>query len=131
MDSAEASCDLPAARLYFRLRHVGSRDFAGGKAVACLAQRNFEHIHVAALELKDGGIAQRIHVGGGAIEQNGLIGRAQSFARGEDLPFRLPRAVSGLKSIVEGLCRRQAEGGSRTSALWSGRTAQRRSPSES
>ena len=94
----------------FRLRDVGARDLAGGEAVARLPQRHLEHVHVAALKLEDGGGLQKIHVGGGRVEQRALLGRAQHFASGGDLAFRLTRAVCGLETVEKRLGRGQAEG---------------------
>src|SRR3954452_1160896 len=94
----------------FRLRDVSARNLAGGKAVARLPQRHLEHIHVAALELKNRGGLQQIHVSSGGVEQRALLGRAQQFTGGGDLAFRLPRAVRGLEAVEQRLGRGQSEG---------------------
>ena len=98
-------CQLRSAlrQARFRLRHVGAGDLAGVEAVAGLAQRHFEHVDVAALELEDRRVAEQIHVGGRGVEQDGLLGGPQGLAGGEHLALGLARAVRGLEAVEERL----------------------------
>src|SRR5439155_25910648 len=91
-----------------RLGNVGACDLADIEAVLRLPQRRLEHVHVAALKLKNRGITQEVHVGGDGREQDRLLGVAQRLAGGKHLAFGLPCAVAGLESVVEGLGRRDA-----------------------
>ncbi len=84
----------------FRLRDVGARHLSDIEAVARLLQRCFQHVDVAALKLEDRVVAQQIHVGDHGVQQHGLLGHAQRFARGEHLRLGLPRAVAGLEAVV-------------------------------
>jgi len=68
-----------------------------------------EHFDVAAIEIEDCLIAYQIHVGGGGIEQDLLLGEPQRLARAKHLAFRLARAIGGLKTIIKRLRRGRAE----------------------
>ena len=87
----------------FRLRQIGARDLAGGEAIARLPQRRLQDLHVVALKLEQGGVAQQIHIGGGAIEQDRLLRGAQRLARGENLPLGQPGPAGRLESVEQRL----------------------------
>ena len=93
-----------------RLRNVGPRHLAHGKAVAGLLELLLEDEHVALLQLEDRRVPQQVHVGGHGIEQHPLLGQAQRLARAENLRFRLPGPVAGLEAVEDGLVRRHAIG---------------------
>ena len=97
--------DLRARRRQarLRLRHVGAGHLADVEAVAGLAQLLFEHLDVVALQFEDGGVAQHVHVGLRAVEQDGLLGVAQTLAGAEHLRLGLPRRVAGAETVEEGL----------------------------
>ena len=89
----------PGGQPRFRLGDVGARHLADIEAVARLLELLGEHLNVAAIELEDRAIAQQVHVGGCGIEQDLLLGDAQSLAGGIDLAFCLAGAVGGLKAV--------------------------------
>ena len=62
-----------------------------------------EDFDVVPIELKDGFVAQQIHVGGNRVEQHLLLGHAQRRLRTHDLAFRLANAVGRLKAVEQGL----------------------------
>ena len=84
-----------------RLSDVGAGDFADIEAVAGLLELLGEHLDVAAIEFEDRGIAQQVHVGGCSIQQNLLLGDAQSLTRGIDLAFGLPGAIGSLVAVEQ------------------------------
>ena len=94
----------------FGLRQVGAGDLAGSEAVARLAQRRLQHLHVIALKLEQGGVAQQIHIGGGRIEQDRLLGGAQRLACSENLALGQPCPAGILESIEKRLGGRQTIG---------------------
>ena len=93
----------------FRLRDVGAGHFADIEAVTGLFQLLGEHFNVATIKLEDRLVAYQIHVGGGGIEKDLLLGDAQCLARARDLAFRLAGAIGGLESVVKRLRRSRAE----------------------
>src|ERR1700692_2939672 len=98
----------PGRKAGFRLRQVGARDLAGAEAIARWTQRGLQHLHVVALKLEQGGIAQQIHIGSGGIEQNRLLGGAQRLALGENLTLSQPRPARSLESVEERLAGSQS-----------------------
>ena len=91
------------------LRHVGGGDVAALQPRLGLAQLLAQHFEVAALQFEDAGVAQQVHVGGGGVEQHGLLDVAQRLARGEHLALREPGAVGGLKAVEQVLRDRDAD----------------------
>jgi len=87
---------------------VGAGDFAGGEAVAGLAQLLLQHLDVAPLQLQDRGVADQVHVGSGGVEQHGLLGQPQRLARRRDQLLRLPRTARGAEPVEQRLRDRSA-----------------------
>ena len=85
----------------FRLRHVGARDLADVEAVAGLAKLLLQHLDVAALQIEDRGVADQVHVGGGGVEQHGLLGQPQRLARGRHQLLGLPGPARGPKAVEQ------------------------------
>jgi hypothetical protein len=67
-------------QMCFALRHVGAHSLAGIKSFEGHAQRLCHHLEVAPLELKQRPVAQQVHVGGGGIQQDRLLGHPQRLA---------------------------------------------------
>ena len=101
MDSAVSICGAGGGQPRFRLRHVGARHFADVEAVAGLAQLLLQHLDVAALQIEDRGVADQVHVGGGGVEQHGLLGQPQRLARGGHQLLRLPGPAGGAKAVEQ------------------------------
>ena len=93
----------------FGLRHVGLRHLADVEAIARLPQLLLQHLDVAPLQIEHRGVAQHVHVGGGGVQQHGLLDQPQRLARGRNLALRLPRAVGGLEAVEQRLRRRHAD----------------------
>jgi len=98
----------PARKAGFRLRQIGARDLAGGEAIARLPQRRLQHPDVVALKLEQGGVAQQIHIGGGGVEQDRLLGGAQRLARGENLALGQAGPAGSLETVEKRLPGRQS-----------------------
>ena len=108
MDSAVSICGARGGQPRFRLRHVGAGDFADIEAVAGLAKLLLQHLDVAALQIEDRGVADQVHVGGGGVEQHGLLGQPQRFARRRHQLLGLPGPAGGAKSVEQRLRDRSA-----------------------
>ena len=111
-----------------RLRHVGGGDVAGFQPLLGLAQLLLQHLEVGALQFENAGVAQQVHVGGGGVEQHGLLDVAQRLARGEHLALGQPGAVGGLEAVQQVLRDRGADAVRGVDAAL-GEVARRRSPS--
>ena len=98
MDSARQHRGAGGGKPRFRLRDVGARDFADVEAVAGLAKLLLQHLDVAALQIEDRGVADQVHVGGGGVEQHGLLGQPQRLARGGHQLLGLPRPAARCRS---------------------------------
>ena len=77
--------------------------FADVEAVAGLPELLLDHLDVVALQVENGGVAQDVHIGRGAVEQNVLLGGAQGFPGTEDGGFRRPDPVRGPVAVEERL----------------------------
>ena len=109
MASAEKQLGAANVEACLRLRHVGCGDVARLQTLVGLTQLFSQHFEVRPLQFQDAGVTQQIHVGGGGVEQHGLLDVAQRFARGKHLALREPRAVGGLKAVQQVLCDRGAD----------------------
>src|SRR5829696_2950538 len=89
----KADLRLPGGKPCLSLRHVRARHLADIEAVAGLAELLLDNLHVVALEVEDGRVAQDIHVGLSAVEQHGLLSVAEGLTGAENLRLRLPGRV--------------------------------------
>ena len=85
------------------LGNVRPGHFADVEAVAGLPELFVDHLDVVALQVENGGVAQDVHIGRRAIEQNALLGGVQGFPRTEDGGFRRPDPVRGPVAVEERL----------------------------
>ena len=109
MASAEKQLGAANVEACLRLRHVGCGDVARLQTLVGLTQLFSQHFEVRPLQFQDAGVTQQIHVGGGGVEQHGLLDVAQRFARGKHLALREPRAVGSLKTVQQVLRDRGAD----------------------
>ena len=91
------------------LRHVGRGHVAGFQPRLGLAQLLRQHLEVGTLQFENAGVAQQVHVGGGGIDQHGLLDVAQGLARGKHLALGKLGAVRGLKAVQHVLRDRGAD----------------------
>ncbi|TPV99934.1 MAG: hypothetical protein USCAAHI_00629 [Beijerinckiaceae bacterium] len=83
----------PRSKTRFGLGDVGARHLSDNETIAGLTQLLFKNNDVVFAQIEDRGIAQNIHIGGRAIEEDVLLRVAQALARTKNIRFRLPHAV--------------------------------------
>ena len=88
-----------------RLRHIGAGDLADIEARLRRLELLGQHLDILLPELQDVAVANHVHIGGGAVEQNLLLDRQQPLTTGVDQGFgavadRLEAAETGCVSVT-------------------------------
>ena len=91
------------------LGNVGAGHLADVEAVARLPQLLLEHLDVVAAEVEVSRVAQHVHIGGRAIEQHVLLGRAQGLARAEHERLGLLHRIVRAKAVEQRLIDRHPD----------------------
>jgi hypothetical protein len=91
------------------LRDVRARDLADVEAVAGLAELLLQNLDVVALQVQDRRVAQNVHVGRGAVEEDVLLRVAQVLPGADRLRFGLADPIAGAAAIEDVLVELQAD----------------------
>ena len=91
------------------LGDVGAGHLADVEAVARLPQLLLEDLDVVAAEVEVSRVAQHVHIGGRAIEQHVLLGRAQGLARAEHERLGLLHRIVRAKAVEQRLIDRHPD----------------------
>ena len=92
-----------------RLRHIGAGDLADIEARLRRLELLGQHLDILLAELQDVAVANDIHIGGGAVEQNLLLDRQQALTTGTDQGFGLRRPADRLEAAENRLRQRDRD----------------------